>query len=238
LKTAAFAERALVHRSQIVTIAPDLPFEVAALLACGVITGYGAVANSARLRSGTDVVVIGAGGVGLNSIQAAAILGAGRILAIDLSPERLDAAKAFGATHGIVAGDDAVNAVFEMTDGRGADYVFVAVGAKQAIDLSYRLLAPGGMAVLVGIPENDVTSTFDPVALAGGSQQVVGSKLGAVDIGTDIPKLIELYREGRLKLDALITGRFPFENINQAIAATRAGRGLKNVLLFGDAEIS
>ena len=236
LKTAAFAERSLVHRSQVVKIDFDLPFDVASLLACGVITGFGAVANSARMRADGDVVVIGAGGVGLNSVQAAAILGARRIMAVDVLDAKLDAAGLFGATHAVNARRaDPLEAVRDMTGGRGADYVFVTVGAKAAIDGCYPLLAPGGTAVIVGMPEDGVTSTFDPGALANASQRVIGSKMGAADIAADIPKLIALYQEGRLRLDELITGRFAFEDINQAMAAARAGTGLRSVLLFDQA---
>jgi Zn-dependent alcohol dehydrogenase len=233
LKTAAFAERCMVHRSQIVRIDPDLPFDVAAVLACGVITGFGAVANSADMRPGSDVVVIGAGGVGLNCIQAARLRDARRIVAIDRAPGRLEAALAFGATDGIDAGSsDPVPLVLDLTEGRGADYVFVAVGAGSAIESALGLLAPGGMAVLVGMPANGVSVTVDPIAIANGSRRVVGSKLGDVDIERDIPALIALYRQGLLKLDELITHRFGFEDINQAIAVAKGGDGLKTVLLF------
>ncbi|MEZ5935147.1 MAG: zinc-binding dehydrogenase [Alphaproteobacteria bacterium] len=233
LKTAAFAERTTVHRSQIVRVDPDLPFDVAAVLACGVITGFGAVANSADIRQDSHVVVIGAGGVGLNCIQAARLRDARRIIAIDRAAGRLEAALAFGATDGIDAGKtDPAPLVRDLTDGRGADYVFVAVGAGAAIESALGLLAPGGMAVLVGMPETGVSVTVDPIAIANGSQRVVGSKLGDADIGRDIPALIDLYRQGLLKLDELITDRFRFEDINQAMLAAKSGAGLKTVLLF------
>jgi len=233
LKTAAFAERTTVHRSQIVRIDAAMPFDVASLLACGVITGFGAVANSADMQPDSDVVVIGAGGVGLNCIQAARIRGARQIIAIDRSAARLAAARTFGATHEIDGGrDDPIRSVFDLTAGRGADYVFVAAGVKAAIDLAPDLLAPGGMAVLVGIPEDGVRTTIDPGALVGSSRRIVGSKLGDADIRRDIPALIDLYRAGRLKLDELITHRFRFEAIDQAMAAARSGTGLKTVLLF------
>lgn len=233
LKTAAFAERTTVHRSQVVGVAPDLPFEVAAVLACGVITGFGAVTNSAAMPPGGNVVVIGTGGVGLNCIQAARIGGARRIIAIDRSRGRLDAALAFGADDGIEVGkDDPRRSVLDRTEGRGADYVFVAAGVKPAIEGAFELLAPGGTAVLVGIPETGVTTTFDPTILANGSKRVIGSKLGDAVIDRDIPALIDLYRKGDLKLDELITARFPFEDINQAMATARSGAGLKTVVLF------
>ena len=233
LKTAAFAEYATAHRSQIVPIDQTLPFDVAALLACGVITGFGAVANSAGTRPGADVVVVGAGGVGLNCIQAAAIRDAKRVIVIDPAKSRLAAARNFGATDVIDnTEDDAKSVVFDLTGGRGADYVFVAAGVGAAIDSAPDLLAPGGMAVLVGIPEDGVRSVVDPGHLVAGSRRIVGSKLGDADIRKDIPALIDLYRAGKLKLDELITHRFRFEEINQAMAAARNGAGLKTVLLF------
>lgn len=233
LKTAAFAERTAVHRSQIVKIDRDLPFDVAAVLACGVITGFGAVTRSAAMWPGADVVVIGAGGVGLNCIQAARLGDAKHIVAIDRVANRLDFAKTFGATELVDASlEDPYEAVFNLTAGRGVDYVFVAVGAKSAIESAFSMLAPGGAAVLVGIPENGVSTVFDPVTLASGSCRIIGSKLGDTYIDQDIPALIGLYREGRLKLDELITDRFPFEAINQAMANAREGGGLKTVVEF------
>lgn len=233
LKTAAFAERATIHRSQIVKIDSDLPFDVAAVLACGVITGFGAVTNSADVRPGSDVVVIGAGGVGLNCIQAARIRGARQIIAVDRTASRLNAARTFGATHCIDGTEEDVEkAVFDLTGGHAADYIFVAVGAEAAIESAAPLLAPGGMAVLVGIPETGASTVFDPIALANGSRQIVGSKLGDADIERDIPALVSLYRDGQLKLDELLTHRFPFEEIDQAMAMAKSGLGLKTVVLF------
>ena len=233
LKTAAFAEYATVHRSQIVPIDSDLPFEIAALLACGVITGFGAVANSAGTNPRADVVVVGAGGVGLNCIQAAAIRDAKRVIVVDPAKSRLEAARHFGATHVIDNSEEsAKKTVFELTGGRGADYVFVAAGVGAAIDSAPGLLAPGGMAVLVGIPEDGVRSVIDPGDLVAGSRRIVGSKLGDADIRKDIPSLIDLYRGKKLKLDELITRRFRFEEINQAMAEAKSGAGLKTVLLF------
>lgn len=233
LKTAAFAERAVVHRSQVVKIDRDLSFDIAAVLACGVITGYGAVTRSAAMRPGANVAVIGAGGVGLNCIQAARLGDAVAIVAIDRMASRLEFAKTFGATAVVdVSEDDPAQSVLDLTAGQGVDYVFVAAGAKAAIETAFAMLAPGGAAVLVGIPESGVSAVFDPVALASGSCRIIGSKLGDTDIERDIPALIDLYRAGRLKLEDLITDRFPFDAINQAMAKARTGSGLKIVIEF------
>jgi len=234
MKTATFAERAVVHPSQLVKIGDSVPFDVASLLACGVITGYGAVVNTARMPPGADVAVIGTGGVGVNSVQAAAIEGARRIIAVDVSDEKLAAAEQFGATHRVRAGETLGQTVRAITGGRGVDYVFVTAGAKAAIDGCLELLAPGGTAVLVGIPASGVLSSYDPGTLASASQRILGSKMGASDIRVDIPRLIELYRAKTLKLDDLITGSFAFEDINAALDTARRGQGLRNVVTFGD----
>jgi Zn-dependent alcohol dehydrogenase len=233
LGTGAFAEYALVDASQVVAIPSDVPFECAALLACGVLTGFGAVTNTAKVPVGASVVVIGTGGVGLNSVQGAALSGASTIIAVDLSEDKLKAARAFGATHALnPAKVDLRKRVKVLTDRRGADFAFVTVGAKDAADQAYRLIARGGAVVLVGMPALGVKSEFDILLLADNSQRILGSKMGSSNIQTDIPKLIELYQQGRLKLDELITARYPLEEINEAIASVNRGEALRNVIVF------
>jgi Zn-dependent alcohol dehydrogenase len=233
LRTGAFAEHALVDASQVVAIPSELPFDRAALLACGVITGFGAVTNTAKVPVGASVVVIGTGGVGLNSVQGAALSGARTIIAVDVSDAKLKAARAFGATHAFnPANIDLRKRVKALTDRRGADFVFVTVGAKEAADQAYRLIARGGAVVLVGMPALGVKSEFDVLILADNSQRILGSKMGSSNIQTDIPKLIELYKQGRLKLDELITARYPLEEINEAIASVKRGEALRNIIVF------
>jgi S-(hydroxymethyl)glutathione dehydrogenase/alcohol dehydrogenase len=235
LRTAAFAEEVVVDQSQMVKIGDDIGFDVASLLACGVITGYGAVTNTAAVPPGKDVVVIGTGGVGLNAVQGAAHSGAKRVIAVDLSAEKLAAAKEFGATHVIDGStEDVIKTVRELTGGRGADFAFVTVGAVQAMKQSYVMLAPGGASVLVGMADMDARSTFNPLSLSDSSRRILGSKMGHCDIREDIPALIGLYRQGKLKLDELITHRYAFEEINTAMDNVRAGVGLRNVIVFGD----
>lgn len=234
LRTGAFAEEVVVDASQLAPIPDDLAFDVACLLACGVITGFGAVTRTAAVPPGADVAVIGTGGVGLNAVQGARHAGARRIVGIDLSAERLEAARAFGATDTIRgAGEDAVAALLALTGGRGVDYAFVTVGAPSACDQSYAMLAPGGMSVLVGVAKSGASSAFDPIALVGRSQRIAGSKLGG-DMIRAIPELVGLYRAGTLALDALITARFPFERIDAAIDTTRRGEGLRSVVVIGE----
>jgi S-(hydroxymethyl)glutathione dehydrogenase / alcohol dehydrogenase len=233
MRTAGFAEKVVVHESQTVVVPKDLDLGVASLLACGVITGYGAVTNTAKVEAGSHVVVFGTGGVGLNAVQGAKVSGARTVIAIDIADAKLDAAKSFGATHGVNSLTEDVTArVLELTDGRGADYVFVTVGAKSAFDLSYALLAKSGSVVLVGMPATGVMSEIDPGTLAAYSQNILGSKMGGSRIGIDIPNLVSLYEQDRIKLDELITKRYPLSEINEAIAAVKRGEALRNVIVF------
>ena len=233
LRTGAFAEYVTVDASQAVAIAKDVPLDSASLLACGVITGLGAVTNTAEVRAGSNVVVVGTGGVGLNSVQGAVLAGAKRIIAIDLSDAKLMAATEFGATHTInSAKRDMTAAVRDATDGRGADYVFVTVGAKAAIEQGFGLMCRGGKMIIVGMPGKGVTTSFDPDDFANDGQQVIGSKMGSARIRVDIPRLVDLYQQRRLKLDELITGRYPLERINEAVAAVKRGEALRNVIVF------
>ncbi len=233
MRTGGFAELVLVHESQCVTIPSNVPMTSASLLACGVITGFGAVTNTARVPAGSHVVVIGTGGVGLNSIQGARVSGARTVIAVDIADNKLEAAKGFGATHGINSSkENVLERVMQLTDSRGADYVFVTVGAKGAFDSSYAMLAKGGSTVLVGMPASGVMSEIDPGTMAAYSQNVLGSKMGSARIQVDIPNLVDLYQQKRVKLDELITKTYPLEQINEAIAAVKRGEALRNVIVF------
>ncbi len=233
MRTGAFAERVVVERSQVVRVDTDIPLDVASLLACGVITGVGAVINTAAVPPGASVVVIGAGGVGLNTVQGARIVGAERIIALDPVAEKRDAALAFGATDALdPLSADPGPGVRALTGGRGADFVFVSVGAKTAIEQGLALLRKGGSLVIVGMPASGVTIDLDPTTLAAYGQRVLGSKMGSARIAVDIPYLVGLYRQGRLELDALVSGRYPLAAINDAIASSRSGRALRNVIVF------
>jgi S-(hydroxymethyl)glutathione dehydrogenase/alcohol dehydrogenase len=233
MRTGGFAEQVLVHESQCVAIPSDVPMTSASLLACGVITGFGAVTNTARVPAGSHVVVIGTGGVGLNSILGARVCGARTVIAVDIADNKLEAAKGFGATHGINSSkENVLERVMQLTESRGADYVFVTVGAKGAFDSSYAMLAKGGSTVLVGMPASGVMSEIDPGTMAAYSQNVLGSKMGSARIQVDIPNLVDLYQQKRVKLDELITKTYPLEQINEAIAAVKRGEALRNVIVF------
>jgi S-(hydroxymethyl)glutathione dehydrogenase / alcohol dehydrogenase len=233
MHTGAFAEYVLVDASQAVAIPRDVPLDSASLLACGVITGYGAVANTASVPAGCNVVVVGAGGVGLNSIQGAALRGARNIIAVDISDMKLEAALDFGATHGInPTKDNAAKAIRRIGGGRGADFAFVTVGAKTAIEQAFTYIGRAGSVVIVGMPANGVTTAFDPTNFAYWGQKVLGSKMGSTRLRVDVPALVDLYKQGRLKLDELITGRYPLERINEAVTSALAGEALRNVIVF------
>jgi len=233
MRTAAFAEQVVVEQSQIVAIDDDIPLDSACLLACGVITGFGAVTNTADVGPGDIVVVIGCGGVGLNSVQGAATAGATIVIAVDLSAEKLRAAVDFGATAVVNAvSDDVKSRVHDLTGGAMADYVFVTVGAKSAFDQAPALLAPFGAVVWVGMPASGVTSELDPATMASRNQRVLGSKMGSSKVSADIPALVSLYRQGRVKLDELITHRFALDQINEAIQEVERGETLRNVIIF------
>jgi len=233
LACGAFAERAVVDQSQIARIPDSIPMDAASLLSCGVVTGVGAVVNTAKVRPGQNVVVIGAGGVGLNAIQGAAISGAARIIAIDMVPEKLEAAKEFGATDGVLATDPKPwKKVAEITGGRMADAVMVTVGAIPAFQSAPRFLGAGGNMYLVGMPHSGDKATYEPVIFGAMAQGMKGTKMGDVVLKRDIPWLVDLYGQGRLKLDELVSGRWRLDQINEAIADTRSGAARRNVIVF------
>ena len=232
MASGAFAEKVVVEQSQIVKIPSDMNMEAASLLSCGVITGVGAVVNAAGLRAGQDVVVIGAGGVGLNAIQGARIAGARRIIAVDMTPEKLDIAMEFGATDGILATSEKPWRSAQKAMGKGADAVIVTVGAIPAYQDAPRYLAPKGKVIMVGMPHSGAMAEYEPVMLAATGQGLVGSKMGDVVIKRDIPWMIDLYQQGRLKLDELVSGRWSLDEINEAIEDTKTGAAKRNVIVF------
>jgi len=234
LRTGAFAEEVVVEQSQLVVIPKNVPMDVASLLSCGVITGLGAVVNTAKVEYGASVVVIGCGGVGLNAVQGAALVNAYPIVALDLVDEKLDAARVFGASHVINArASDATEQVRTATKGLGADYVFVAAGSPKAFEQGLDLLAPSGTLVIVGMPPTGQKIALEAGNIAGAAQKILGSKMGSTRLRIDIPKLVSLYQDGRLKLDELITGRYSLEEINEAIDEVRADKALRNIIMFG-----
>ena len=231
MRCGTFADEAVVHASQAVPVPDGVPDTSACLIACAVMTGYGAAVRDAGIAPGASVVVLGAGGVGLNAVQGAVVTGAGEVIAIDVSAAKLVAAAALGATRGIDAtATDPVAAVTGHTDG-GADAVIVTAGSAAAVDQGLACLRRGGTLVVVGMPPSGELARFDPGALAHDGKRIVGSKLGSARPAEDVPRIAELYREGRLRLDELVTATYPLEGINEAVAAMRRGEAIRNVIV-------
>jgi len=228
LRVGGFADEVTVHASQAVRVPASIPFPSACLLSCAVATGVGAVRNTAQVPAGASVVVVGAGGVGINSVQCAVLAGAGPIIAIDVSPSRLRTARRFGATHTLTP--DRAASVKRITR-RGADYTIVTSGNPAAVQLGLGLSRRGGTVVIVGMTASDETVAINPGDVADSATRILGCKLGASRPQVDIPELVDLYSSGRLNLDELVTATFPLEGINDAITATRRGEGLRNVVV-------
>jgi S-(hydroxymethyl)glutathione dehydrogenase/alcohol dehydrogenase len=233
MHTASFAEEVVVDESQLAVVPESLAFDVASLLGCGVLTGFGAVTERAAVPAGASVVVVGTGGVGLNVVQGARVSGAEPIVAVDISPVKREAATLFGATHTLdPAAHDTADAVRELTGGRGADFVFVTVGRARVVEDGLDLVRRGGTLIVVGMPPSDESFQVVAVDLAHNDVRILGSKMGSARLDVAVPRLLELYERGRLKLDELISARYPLERINDAIADARENDALRNVIVF------
>lgn len=228
----SFAEYTIVHKSQLVKLPDDMPLDRASLLACGVITGFGAVVWRAQVKLGSSVVVVGVGGVGLNSVQGASLVSAHPVIAVDVVDSKLEAAKQFGATHVINSSKvDPVEAVRELTGERGADYVFVTVGVSTALERSVLMAARRGLVVWVGLPSVKDRVSISPFDLLH-DRSILGCWMGATNLQIDIPKLVKLYQTGKLRLDELITKHYRLDEINEAIAAVERGEAIRNIIDF------
>ena len=231
LRTAAFAEEVVVHASQVVPVPRHLPAASLSVLGCAVMTGVGAAQRAGRVGPGQTVAVIGAGGVGLNAIQGAAIAGADAVIAIDVADEKLAAAEAFGATAVVNArSSDPVAAVRELAG--GADVAIATAGSARVVEQGLALLRRGGTLVVVGMPASGEEARFDPTLLAQDGLRIVGTKMGSARPADDIPRLVALYEDGRLKLDELVTATYPLEAIDDAVASMRRGEAVRNVIVF------
>jgi S-(hydroxymethyl)glutathione dehydrogenase / alcohol dehydrogenase len=218
-----FAERALIHENQLVVVPKDMPFAQAALLGCGVVTGAGAILNTADVHAGDAVVIFGAGGVGLNAISGARIAGASRVVVIDLQPKRLEVATQFGATDVVDSSKaDPVVAVQALLP-RGADHVFDFVGLKTVAEQGLAMLAVGGGLYLVGVAKPEVGLDVNIFGAIGGQRRVVGVNYGSTNFKRDIPMYAELYLTGRLNLDGLVSKRIALRDVNDGYAALKDG---------------
>jgi S-(hydroxymethyl)glutathione dehydrogenase/alcohol dehydrogenase len=228
-----FAEEALVDRSQLVVLPDDMPLDRAALIACGVTTGFGAVVNRTRPPAFSSVAVMGVGGVGINALQGAAYVGAYPVIAVDTLETKLETARQFGATHTVNALDkDAAEKIRQLTAGRGADYVYVTVGSIAAIKQGMAFTGIRGTTVLIGLPPVDQELCFSPLEIIPTEKHIIGGFMGATNLAVDIPNLVAMYLSGKLKLDELITGRYTLDDVARAIASTESGEALRNVIMF------
>jgi S-(hydroxymethyl)glutathione dehydrogenase/alcohol dehydrogenase len=227
----AYAEKMLVHENGVVKIDNDMPLAQAALIGCGVTTGVGAALNTARVEPGTTVAVFGAGGVGLSAIQGARIAGARMIICVDTVEGKFPKAKELGATHTVDASkDDPVKQIRAMTNG-GVDYSFEAIGLKIAAEQAFNCIKPGGTATIIGmIPVGQKIELDGPQFLR--EKRIQGCSMGSNRFKVDMPRYIELYRQGRLKLDEMITRKGRLEDVNEAFRAMKAGEVARSVLTF------
>ncbi|MGD1118599.1 MAG: alcohol dehydrogenase catalytic domain-containing protein [Dehalococcoidales bacterium] len=228
-----FVEYTTVPQELVTKIPKDMPLDRACLIACGVTSGFGAVVNRAKVPAMSSVVVIGTGGVGLNSIQGAAFSGAYPIIAVDILDSKLETAKKFGATHtvNLKKEKDPVKAVTEMTSGRGADYAFVTVGRVESIRQGFDMTGVMGMTVIVGLAQGTLAS-FTPFDFIFTEKMMTAAGGGSIRSSIDIPFLISLYQAGKLKLDELISGHYPLSRINEAIESLKKGEALRNIIMF------
>lgn len=228
----AFAEYATVSRRSLVKIERELPLDQAALFGCAVLTGVGAVINTARLPVGASVAVVGLGGVGLSSLLGAVAAGARRIVAVDLSDEKLGLARQLGATDTVNAGSpDAANNVREVTKG-GVEFSFEMAGSARAMELAYKITKRGGTTVTAGLPPPDATLPLPLVNLVAEERTVKGSYIGTCVPSRDVPRLIELYRRGRLPVDRLMSGRLALDDINIGFDRLAEGKAVRQVVVF------
>lgn len=228
---AGFSEQMLVHEHYLVKIRPDMPLDKAALLGCGVTTGVGAVINTARVRPGDTVAVVGCGGIGLNAVQAAAIAGAGRVIAVDRVASKLDLATTFGATDVVDASAvDPVMAVLELTGG-GVDFSFEAIGLTATAEQAFAMLRNGGAATVIGMIPLGQKLEIDGFQLLM-EKRLQGSSMGSNKFRLDMPQYIEWYLAGTLKLDELVSGTMALDDINAGFAAMKSGELARQLVIF------
>jgi S-(hydroxymethyl)glutathione dehydrogenase / alcohol dehydrogenase len=227
----AYAEKMLVHENGLVKVRDDMPLDRGALIGCGVTTGVGAVLNTARVEAGATVAVYGAGGVGLAVIQGARIAGAGMIIAVDVFESKLAKAKELGATHTVDSSKvDPVKAIREMTNG-GVEYAFEAIGLKKAAEQAFECIRPGGTATVIGmIPVGQKIELEGSVFLR--EKRIQGCSMGSNRFKVDMPKYVDFYQRGLLRLDEMITRRGRLEDVNEAFRAMKAGEVARTVLMF------
>ena len=228
----AFAEYATCSRRSLVKIDPEVPLEQAALFGCAVLTGVGAVVNTARVEPGTTVAVIGLGGVGLSTVLGAVAAGAERIVAVDLAEDKLAVAMSLGATDSFKAGEGAAQAIKDATGG-GVHYAFEMAGAVPALDLAYRITRRGGTTISAGLPNPNATFALPALNLIAEERTLKGSYMGSAVPSRDIPRYISLFKRGKLPVDRLLTGTISLDQLNEGFDALREGKAIRQILMFG-----
>jgi alcohol dehydrogenase len=231
LGVSAFAEHAVVSARSAVRVDRELPFELAALFGCAVLTGAGAVIRSAAVAAGDRVAIFGLGGVGLAAVLGAVVAGASTIVAIDVVPEKLELARELGATHAVAAGPDAVAAVRDLTGG-GADHAVETVGSERVLAEAYAATRRGGTTVTVGLPDPSRMLSIPAVSLVAEERTLRGSYLGSSVPARDIPELIALYGQGRLPVDRLLTHRLGLEDLNEGFDRLARGEGVRQAVVL------
>jgi NDMA-dependent alcohol dehydrogenase len=227
----AFAERCIVPEGCCVPIRADAPLDVAALVGCAVMTGYGAAVTRAGIRPGEAIAIFGAGGVGLSAVMGSVLAGAGAIVAVDPFPFRRDTALELGATHALDPGSDDVVAFLQgLTDGRGADAAVDSAGVPGVLAQAYASVRRGGTVVAVGLPPEGAVAELPASDLAREEKVITGSFYGSCSPQVDMPMVLDLYMDGRLPLDRLISRAYPLEEINEAFAAMNAGEVARAVV--------
>lgn len=231
LGCSAFAEHAVVSERSVVRVDDDLPWEQAALFGCAVLTGVGAVVNTARVSLGQSVAVVGLGGVGLNALLAAVAAGAGEVVAVDVHDDKLALATELGATHVVRAGPEAAAEVRDLTGG-GVDVAVELAGSVPAWETAYRATRRGGTTVTAGLPAPDATWSVPPVHLVAEERTVKGSYLGSAVPARDVPRYIDLFRAGRLPVDRLLGERLALTEVNEGLDRLAAGHALRQVVMI------
>jgi S-(hydroxymethyl)glutathione dehydrogenase/alcohol dehydrogenase len=226
-----FAEELILLEAGAIKIPKDVPFDVASLLGCGVMTGVGAAINAAKVEPGSSVVVFGCGGVGISVIQGARVAGAATIVAVDMVDSKLEWAKQFGATHAVKP-EDLQAVTQELTRGAGFDYGFEVVGRSQTIKAAYDATRRGGTTVVVGVGRADDMVEFSAFDLFYNEKNLRGTYYGSANVRRDFPRLLGLWRSGQLDLDGMITRRLALEDINDAFAALSSGEVIRQVITF------
>jgi S-(hydroxymethyl)glutathione dehydrogenase/alcohol dehydrogenase len=229
---AAYSEYIVVPQQTCIPIRNDVPLNVVSLIGCAVATGVGAAMYTAKVRPGDSVVVYGAGGIGLNVIQGAALCGAGMIIAVDRNPAKMALAKQFGATHALMADDRTIAEIRNLTGGRGAEHAFESVGHTAVQEAALEAIRPGGMLTLVGLSAMGTGTNLPGAVIVRQEKTIKGSYYGSVSPRRDFPMLVEQYVAGKLKLDELISREYRLDQINEAYAAMLKGDSARGVIVF------